>query len=82
MKITIELPKELEKYKDDFINYTIEAIKSKKTNEDAKTAKSKIKSDAELNIEKIKIDNKTWKDIKEEKKAEADKLEENLLWKR
>jgi len=68
MKIEIELPKELEKYKEDFIKYAMEAIEMKKADDDLKVDVSAVKNNAKKAVEDVKIDGKTWKKIKEEKK--------------
>lgn len=70
MKVEIELPKELEKYKDKFIAYALEAIKAKKVEDDLNVNKKVVMDTAETAIEAVSINGKTYKKIKEEKMKE------------
>ncbi len=69
MIVEIELPKELEKYKDDFVAYAMEAIEIKKAEDDTKVDNKAVKKAVKEKVEEVKIDGKTWGKIMEEKKA-------------
>lgn len=79
MKIEIEIPKKLEPYRDDIINYALEAAEIKAQENIAKEILKAEKSKMVAEINSIKIDEKTYKQIKEEKKQLENRLVDDII---
>lgn len=70
MMIEIELPEELEKYKDYVAKYVLKAIKDLKIEDDLFEPREQLKAQKKLveeqaveAIKKVKINGKTWKEL-------------------